>query len=138
MYIIAEPKGKGSNRDALSFRMGMYIHSLRNAILCLCMYIRNACTIQSYARVCISVMLVQIMCNLVAKMCPRERSRPQTAWSVPEAFQVYAPLIERQLQLSRQLKDRHCKMAALEALLFDMLIIVFLCISTCIQRTKNI
>ena len=36
--IIAELKGEASNRDALSFRVGMYICSLCNAILCLCMY----------------------------------------------------------------------------------------------------
>ena len=62
LTIMAEPKGEASNRDALSFRVGMYvcmyIHRLRNAILCLCMYIHNACIIQSYARICMSVMLV--------------------------------------------------------------------------------
>ena len=61
--IVAEPKGEASNRDALSFLCGyvcMYIHRLRNAILCLCMYIRNACTIQFHARVCMSVMLCTI------------------------------------------------------------------------------
>ena len=37
----------------------MYIRRLRNAILCLCMYIRNACAIQSYAPVRMSVTLAQ-------------------------------------------------------------------------------
>ena len=54
----------------------MYISRLRNAILCLCMYIRNACTIQSYARVCISVTLAQLLHNSVAKMCPGPRLLP--------------------------------------------------------------
>ena len=44
---------------------------------------------------------------------------------------------ERQLQLSRKSKDGHCKMAVLKALLFDRLIFIFLCILTCIQRTKS-
>ena len=43
-----------------------YIRRLRNAILCLCMYIRNACAIQSYARVCMSVTLAQLLRNSVA------------------------------------------------------------------------
>ena len=38
----------------------MYIRRLRNAILCLCMYIRTACTIQSLAHVCMSVTLCTI------------------------------------------------------------------------------
>ena len=61
--IVAEPKGEASNCDALSFLRGyvcMYIRRLRNAILCLCMYIRNACTIQFHARVCMSVTLCTI------------------------------------------------------------------------------
>ena len=41
----------------------MYIHKLHNAILCLCMYIRNTCAIQSYARVCMSVTL----CTMLAQ-----------------------------------------------------------------------
>ena len=45
-----------------------YICSLRNAILCLCMYIRNACAIQSYARVCISVTLAQCLHNNETKL----------------------------------------------------------------------
>ena len=69
--IIAEPKGEASNCDALSFRVDMYvcIRRLCNAIPCLCMYIRNACAIQSYARLCMSVTLAQLLCNSVAKMC---------------------------------------------------------------------
>ena len=35
----------------------MYIHRLCIAILSLCMYVRNACAIQSNARVCMSVTL---------------------------------------------------------------------------------
>ena len=71
LVIIAKLKGKAWNHDALSFHVGMY----------LCMYIRNACTIQSYARECISVMLAQLLHKLVAQMCPRGRLRPQTtAW----------------------------------------------------------
>ena len=48
----------------------MYIHSLRNAILCLCMYIRNAYAIQSYAHVYISVTIPQCLRNNEAKMHP--------------------------------------------------------------------
>ena len=48
----------------------MYICSLHNAILCLCMYIHNTCAIQSYARACISVMLAQCLHNNKAKMRP--------------------------------------------------------------------
>ena len=61
----------------------MYICRLRNAILRLCMYILNTCAIQSYAHVCMSVMLAQLLHNSVAKMCPRGRLQPQTtAWPV--------------------------------------------------------
>ena len=66
--FIAEPKGEASNRDALSFRVGMYVcmyvcmyvylqiaqcnsmlvyvypQRLHNTILCSRMYIRHACT----------------------------------------------------------------------------------------------
>ena len=34
------------------------------------MYIRNVCTIQFYARVCMSITLVHLLRNSVAKMCP--------------------------------------------------------------------
>ena len=67
--IIAEPKGEASNRAVLSpLLVCMYIRSLRNEILCLCMYIHNTCTIQSYAHVCVSVTLMQCLCNDEAKM----------------------------------------------------------------------
>ena len=109
--LVAKPKDEASNRDALSFCMGMYVcmyvylqivqcnsmlvyvylHCLRNTILCSCMYIRHAYTI------------TQLLHNSVAKMCPRGRLRPwTTAWPVwpvsygrtqPQAFQVPAPLI---------------------------------------------
>ena len=42
----------------------------------LCMYIRSACAIQSYAHVCMSVMLAQLLCNSVAKMCYRDDYGP--------------------------------------------------------------
>ena len=81
----------------------MCIRSLHNAILCLCMYICNACTIQSYAHVCISVTLAQLLCDLVAKMCPWGRLWPRiTAWpawpvsflwkNTTTSFQVPVPL----------------------------------------------
>ena len=46
--------------------------------------------------------------------------------------------LARELQLSQKLQDGHCKMAALDVLLFKRFItfFVFLCISTFIQRTK--
>ena len=47
MYLIAEPKGEASKRDALWFRVGMYV------------CISAACTMQFYACVCISATLVQ-------------------------------------------------------------------------------
>ena len=40
--------------------------------------------------------------------------------------------------LSRKSKDGPCKMTMLKAHLFDRLTIVFLCISMCIQRMKNV
>ena len=54
----------------------MYISRLRNTILCLCMYICNACAVQSYARLCMSVTVVQLLCNSVAKMCPGDDYGP--------------------------------------------------------------
>ena len=49
VLLIAEPKGEASNRDALSSPVCMYvctyIRNLRNCILCLRMYIGNACAI---------------------------------------------------------------------------------------------
>ena len=50
----------------------MYIRSLRNVILCLCMFFHISCTIQSYARICIAVPLGQCLHGNEAKMCPRE------------------------------------------------------------------
>ena len=50
-HVIAEPKGEASNRDALLFRVGMYV----------CMYvcISADCAMQFYACVCISATLAQ-------------------------------------------------------------------------------
>ena len=56
--------------------MYVCICRLRNAILCLCMYIGNACAIQSYACVCMSDALVQLLRNSMAKMCPRDDYGP--------------------------------------------------------------
>ena len=41
------------------------------------LYIQNACKIQSYARVCMSVTLAQLLCNSVAKMCPGDNYSPK-------------------------------------------------------------
>ena len=50
-HVIAELKGEASNRDTLSFRVGMYVR------MYVC--ISTACAMQFYACVCISVMLAQ-------------------------------------------------------------------------------
>ena len=74
-HVIAEPKGEASNRDALSFHVGMYV----------CMYvcISADCVMQFYACVCTSVTLAELLHNSVAKMCHRGRLRPwTTAWPV--------------------------------------------------------
>ena len=55
--FIAEPKGKASNRDALSFRVGMYV------------CISPDCTMQFYACVCISATLAQYN-PILAYVCP--------------------------------------------------------------------
>ena len=55
----------------------MYIRRLHNAIQCLYMYICNACAIQSYACVCMSVILAQLLHNSVAKMCPGDDYSPR-------------------------------------------------------------
>ena len=78
MIMIAELNGEASNHDALSFHVMyvcmyvcMYIRSLRNAILCLCVCIRNACAIQSYVHVCISVMLCAMLAQQQGQNVPR-------------------------------------------------------------------
>ena len=111
ILFIAEPKGEASNRDALLFCVGMYvcmyIRRLGNATLCLCMYIRNACAIQSYARVCISVTLGQLLRNSVAKMCPEDDyglgilpglCDSYLGRTQPQVFQVPAPLTAHRVQ----------------------------------------
>ena len=115
LYIlISELKGEASNRGALCFAwvctyVCMYIRRLRNAILCLRMYIRNACAIQSYACVCMSVTLAQLLCNSVAKMCPGDDYGPgllpgRPVWPVsyggtqPQAYQVSASLTADRLR----------------------------------------
>ena len=82
--FIAKPKGEASNRDALSFRVGMYV------------CISTACAMQFYAFVCISATLAQynsmlmyyVLCisvtlaqclrNNEVKMCPK--GRLQSVW----------------------------------------------------------
>ena len=59
-------KGEASSCDTLSFRVGMYVYMYVG------MYIRIACTIQFYSRVCISIMLGQCLHNNEAKMRPEE------------------------------------------------------------------
>ena len=78
--MIAEPKGEASNRDALSFCVGMYvcmnIRRLCNAILCLCMYIRSTCAIQSYACVCMFVACATIA-QFSGQNVPRDNYGPR-------------------------------------------------------------
>ena len=72
--IVAEPKGEASNRDALSFRVGMYV------------CISADCAMQFYSCVCISATLAQYNPMFAAYVCPSRLCNyctiqwPKCAW----------------------------------------------------------
>ena len=89
----------------------MYIRSLRNVILCLYMYIRNACTIQSYVRVCMSVTLCAMLVQQQGQNVPRGNDCGLTGGQFAQQVLIasvssLAAYIARTAALARYAKDK--------------------------------